>query len=396
MAVQRSGTEDLVSALLPGLSRSLSEDFNVFRVMHHGTHEKQLSNVFAWLLNPAGTHELGDVFQRIFLDKVNADLPAEEQLPPSGYTVAQEVNTQGDGADAGQDIADMLLTRADAALAVENYGVSDGHGHDYHRYLSHARGAGRRAAVVLLCLRHIPERQQDGWNQAVVLTYGGLLRELNAHVAADRSWRRRHPEQHFFLQQMHRHFVEGPSAVNLDDQLAFIRTMCETGESARYGHRPQARAAEEFADLVAEHARRQFEDSRKVLAQVKARLRSYARAVLTDQVNEKLDEGRVVDSSARLVGQWEWCVTLKIDDRPFVHLEFGPTAVVEVDRALSAPDDPDYSTVFVTRQGPSGGIDLALPTTVTLHEVLDGLDPEDLRLRDTVLDAIAAPRAEAV
>lgn len=56
--------DQLVTALIPSLSRSLTEQFNVFRVMHHGTHEKQISNVFAWLLQPDETHELGDAFQR--------------------------------------------------------------------------------------------------------------------------------------------------------------------------------------------------------------------------------------------------------------------------------------------------------------------------------------------
>lgn len=37
---------DLVTALLPVLHRSLDARFNVFDVMHHGTHEKQISNVF--------------------------------------------------------------------------------------------------------------------------------------------------------------------------------------------------------------------------------------------------------------------------------------------------------------------------------------------------------------
>ncbi len=55
---------DVVTALLPALSRSLAEEFNVFRVMHHGTHEKQLSNVFAWLLAAESTRHLGDAFQQ--------------------------------------------------------------------------------------------------------------------------------------------------------------------------------------------------------------------------------------------------------------------------------------------------------------------------------------------
>ena len=86
---------ELVTALVPSLSRSLSEQFNVFRVMRHGTHEKQLSNVFAWLLDPEGTHELGNAAQGLFLDLINEHLPAEDHLPRFGYGVAQEVITPG-------------------------------------------------------------------------------------------------------------------------------------------------------------------------------------------------------------------------------------------------------------------------------------------------------------
>ena len=43
--------QDLVTTLLPIVGRSLELGFNVFEVMHHGLHEKQLSNVFRWLLD---------------------------------------------------------------------------------------------------------------------------------------------------------------------------------------------------------------------------------------------------------------------------------------------------------------------------------------------------------
>ncbi|MGC0250282.1 PD-(D/E)XK nuclease family protein [Pseudactinotalea sp. Z1748] len=72
--------KDFVTSLLPALSGSLAEQFNIFRVMHHGTHEKQLSNVFAWLLTPDSTHQLGDTSQRIFLERVNAALPNDGHM----------------------------------------------------------------------------------------------------------------------------------------------------------------------------------------------------------------------------------------------------------------------------------------------------------------------------
>ena len=75
VAVDGAALDEMVTALVPSLSRSLAEQFNVFRVMRHGTHEKQLSNVFAWLLSADGTHGLGDAVQRIFVAQVNRGLP---------------------------------------------------------------------------------------------------------------------------------------------------------------------------------------------------------------------------------------------------------------------------------------------------------------------------------
>jgi hypothetical protein len=44
--------DHLLTVLAPMLTNRPQRRFNVFDVMHHGTHEKQLSNVFAWLLKP--------------------------------------------------------------------------------------------------------------------------------------------------------------------------------------------------------------------------------------------------------------------------------------------------------------------------------------------------------
>ena len=49
-----------------------------------------------------------------------------------------------------------------------------------------------------------------------------------------------------------------------DDRIAFITTMCQTGEAVRFGHRPIDAAAREFADLLARHGQKQFEDARAV------------------------------------------------------------------------------------------------------------------------------------
>ena len=43
--------DQLVTRLLPILAKRSEGEFNIFNVMHHGTHEKQISNAFAWLLD---------------------------------------------------------------------------------------------------------------------------------------------------------------------------------------------------------------------------------------------------------------------------------------------------------------------------------------------------------
>lgn len=383
-----SSLDQMVTALVPSLSRSLAEQFNVFRVMHHGTHEKQVSNVFAWLLSVHGTHELGDAFQRLFVQQVNGRLPHGSHLPTGGYQVMQEVDTSGHEG-LGRDIADIVLTSDRASVVVENYESSDGHGHDYHRYHAHGTAGGKQSVVVLLCARRESHRQADGWERAVVVTYAELLEGLKVHVAGDRAWRRAHPRQNCFINELVERFMEGPGVVSSEDRIAFIRAMCETGESARYGHRPQEVATQEFADLVALHAKRQFEEGRRTLAEVKKALRLYAERTLAGQVNATLESGQVNRIGTRFVGQWEWCVELqRSDSQPTVFLEYGPTAVVENGRVAEPVVGPDYTQIFVTRgaAGPEG-IDRIIQTEVGLNDVLAGLKDDDFRLRDAVLAA---------
>jgi hypothetical protein len=390
LTVARS-LDQMVSALVPSLSKSLAEQFNVFRVMHHGTHEKQLSNVFAWLLTVEGTHELGDAFQRLFVEHVNRHLPLARQLPTSGYRVTQEVDTASHE-DVGGDIADIVLTSDRASIVVENYEWSDGHGHSYERYLAHGASGGRQSVVVLLCVRHVSHLQSGGWEHAVVVTYAELLESLRAYIARDVAWRRRHPRQDFFVSELVEHFTEGPVVVSAEDQIRFIEAMCDTGESARYGYRPLERAALEFADLVALHAKRQFEEGRNTLAAVKRALRHHAERVLAARVNESLSSGQVTSVQTPFSGQWEWCVALvREDTQPNIYLEFGPTAVVENGRVVKPVVGPDYAKIFVTRQAVGGdGIDRIGQTAVGLDEVLAGLSDDDVRLRDAVLASIGA------
>lgn len=376
--------DQMVTALVPLLSRSLAQQFNTFRVMHHGTHEKQLSNVFSWLLAVDATHALGNAFQSLFIERVNGQLPTDSRVPTDGYRVIQEVDTSGHDA-LGMDIADIVLTSADAQVVIENFESSDGHGHHYQSYLAFGATGGRQSVVVLLCARREVHRQTDGWEQAIVVTYADVLHDLRRYISANPTWQRRNPRQHFFINELIEHFTEGMGAVGNEDRIAFIKAMCDTGESARYGHRPQERAAQSFADLVALHAKRQFEEGRTTLTEVKWALKRYSERTLMPQANSVLPIGPVASTRTRFVGQWEWCVELeRAHSQPNIAIGFGPTAVV-VNALVAEPiSNPDYTRVFVTRAGPDG-FDRILQTEVALDEVLAGLDDDDFRLRDSVL-----------
>ena len=390
--------EELVVALLPSLSRSPAEEFNVFRVMHHGTHEKQISNVFAWLLDECGTHGLGGAFQKIFVEEVNRGVTESLRLPTSGYRVAQEVDTSGGDAD-GKDIADIVLShpRSEVApgtairLVVEHFEFSDGHGHSYENYRSYAVEGGG-GLVVLLCEKEDPKRISDGWQAAVVVTYAQLLKRLEEHVEADDAWPEAHPEQAFFLEHMVKHFMRRRVGMTDDERITFIKAMCDTGESKRYGHRPHAVAAKAFVDELAERAEKHFEEGREMLARAKRSLKSFAELRLIQRVNESVGGNDITEVHGRFVGRWEWCVALiREDPKPDMFLEFGPTAVEENQRAPVPLVDPDYTRVFVTRRAPGhDGIDLIIQTDVGLADVLAGLDPDDTRLCEAVFAASRA------
>lgn len=376
----------LVTSLVPLLSRSLAEKFNVFQVMHHGTHEKQLSNVFAWLLQPDETHELGDTFQKIFMNRINAALPEGLAFPRSGYRVIQEADTSS-GAATRQDIADIVLMTTHESVVIENFGTSDGHGHNYGGYLSYGAQGGRRSLVVLLCIRREPERQTDGWEQALVLTYAELLGDLRDQVSTNKAWRQRHPRQNFLMNELIENFTEGPRAVNAADHIAFLTAMCETGESARYGHRPQHAAAEEFAETMAQHAKQQFEDGRKTLSDIKRILRHFASGPLLAQVNAALGQEVVANVQANFAGQWEWNVRLLDSSNNLVAaLLFGPTAVAYNNEVPDPLPSPDFSRVFVLTEPRDTDRERRLrPTEVGLDEVLAGLEPTDDRLAQILI-----------
>ena len=130
-----------------------------------------------------------------------------------------------------------------------------------------------------------------------------------------------------------------------------------------------------------------MEDSRKTLATVKAGLQGFARTTLTEQVNTKVETGQVQKVEAKLKGIWQWCIALhRADAQPTILLVFGPTAVVKNEQAPELVPDPDYSKVFVTlKTTGQQSLKRIVQTDVSLSEVINGLSPDDVRLRDAVL-----------
>jgi hypothetical protein len=195
--------EQLVTRLLPVLAKKPQEEFNVFDVMRYGGHERQLSDVFAWLLDAGGTHKLGDAFLRVFIDEVNRGIPdAEPPVAHGAYGVRQEVNTAEAG--AGGDIADLILEDEKTVLVVENYYTSSGHGHSYHGYLKFGEREGKRSVVVLLCATRNSAEQSEGWEKAYAVTYSRLVQRLMNHVASDERYKRDRTAQYSFIDQMHK------------------------------------------------------------------------------------------------------------------------------------------------------------------------------------------------
>ncbi len=389
--------EQLVIQLLPVLAKKRQEDFNVFDVMRYAGYEKQLSDVFAWLLDADGTHKLGDAFLRIFIDDVNRGIPIREadhvqSVPHGSYGVRQEVNTAEAG--AGGDIADLILEDEKTVLVVENFYTSSGHGHSYAGYLSFGKRGGKRSVVVLLCETQNSAEQSDGWEEASVVTYSSLVNSLMNHVAGDARYKRDCAAQYLFSDQMHKRFVKGRK-MNDDALIDFIEAMCRTGEAGRYGWIPVENAAVQFADHAREQAKAQFDESREMLQRVKAALRSYAALVLKDQVNKELGQEYISEVRVGFQGPYQWTVNLFTtgESEALLQLKFGPSAWManEEKRGDWGNDtweetiplgQADYSRIFITRRT---GRKRIRQSVVTLREVLDGLSLDDFRLRDEIV-----------
>jgi hypothetical protein len=387
--------EDLVAGLLPSLVGRAEEPFNVFRVMRHGTHEKQLSNVFAWLLDAEGTHRLGDVFQRIFIEEVSRRPIDARSAWDDAFSVRQEVDVSASG--DGSDIADIVLESHETCYVVENYQTSDGHDHGFENYRRFGAAGGKSSVVVMLCQIEIPTAlEASGWNDASVVTYGVLLDRLQRHIASDGGYQLRYPEQCVFLAHMHRRFVGG-RRVNDESLIGFLDAMCRTGEVERFRGNKQEDAAISFGDHLREEAVRQYGETLELTKDLKRKLKAYCAGMLRPQVNAALGVDLIDDRYyTDYASIWKWTVGLYRTDAPqkqFLQLKIGPSAWYANERkegdftagewweTTVPPTEADYTRIFLTWP-----LDKSVhQTEVTLLELREGLEPDDYRLRDQVL-----------
>ena len=110
-------------------------------------------------------------------------------------------------------------------------------------------------------------------------------------------------------------------------------------------------------------------------------------------LKRQLDDARpptvVRKVAANYVGKWRWEVILHLETTDStsddIQLIFGPSAWHTQHEAAPMPlADPDYSRIFIWRHSTRE----FRQSAVTLQEILDGLDHEDTRLRDEILELL--------
>ena len=387
--------DNLLTRLLPTLTQPQATRFNVFDVMHHGTHEKQLSNVFAFLLDQFGTHGLGNLFTRIFIDEINRRILLGSALPYDDYQIAQEVNVHFDR--PGADIADIVLESDLTVIVVENYVTSDGHGHSYDQYRKFVERDGKVGSVVLLSRDYDPGLQKDGWEKAPVLTYGVLIDRLFSEIRDNRKWATGHPEVSSFIAQMRDKYGKEERKVEERQVIEFLSAMGDSGEMARYRTNTMDKAAQKFAADVAAQAETQFLESRKLLMRLKHQVKVFCDGVLRGQLNRTYGPDFVRGVISKFKGIYEYCTVISIgeaEDEARVQILFGPSAWVahgqrdpyyNIDSKL---ENADYSRLFIA------SADKIVQSAVTLEEVLAGLPADDERLLCEIIEFIGRPSAQ--
>lgn len=383
---------DLVTELIPVLTRPWGQrPFDLFEVLHHGTHEKQLSNLFAWLLKDDETHDLGDVPARILVDEINARREAVP-LDYGHFKIFQEQNTSE--SNDGADIADIVMvdTERRVAIVIENFHTSHGHGHSFAGYLEYGRrrASGGVSVVVMLCATEDRTQLLDGWQNAAVVTYKSFVRKVCDYVDNLNGYPENHPAQFAFFKQMRAHFVKGEE-VNDEASIEFVKQLCSVDEAALFGMTSQAVAEEAFGEKIKQEFIRRMAESRAMLFRVKSNLKLYCEGDLRNQLREESREDIFDGVKADLRGNYQWTARLvngaQSEGDEVLQICFGPTAWLHLEDpwrefpALEVREpNPDFANLLIVDRHKTR----AMQSAVTLGDVLEGLDG-DTRLADEII-----------
>ena len=396
----------LATKLIPIFADVRPPEFNTIAVLRHGTHEKNLSNLFAWLLDPGGSHRLGNQFAGIFIKHVNArDLFGRTISEYGPWLVEQEVNVS-EPLDS-KDIADISLSTGTTAVVIENYHVSDGHGHSYDKYFKHGQrligedpnlvpACSSNSFVVLLC-QYVDKERQDasGWKDASVVTYAALITDLIALIESEPEYRLQNENAYGFLKQVESYFIRGEGMPRAKDLTDFVAALCDANESVEL----VSTDSEAFADRMRDEAALHFDESRRFLNENKSQLRDYARRILTPQLLNHL-KVRDAQVSIGMSGVYQWTVNIDMslgtasvqaeDETSRLQLKFGPSAHFAITHdpewkgGWATDISPDYSKVFVTWDR------TIYQTDVSMTEIGRILTEQDPVLAHQVLEIFAS------
>lgn len=197
---------------------------------------------------------------------------------------------------------------------------------------------------------------------------------------------------------MHRKYTGEKGDMNDREALDFVTAMCATGETGRYRETDRTRAAEKFAADVAPQARERFGEGFDALNRVKLAIMVYGEHVLAGQMNSALGSPSVGKVSTLNRGIYQWSVDFQLTDgfdanpHNLLQVKFGPSAWFAIEeqdywKVGNLPDTADYTHLFLTNNVSRQIVQSA----VSLGEVLNGLGPDDTRLRDVLL----APLSES-
>ncbi|MGI4871034.1 MAG: PD-(D/E)XK nuclease family protein [Janthinobacterium lividum] len=147
----------------------LGESFNIFRILRAGHEEVGLHSRFLFeLLNPNGTHGLGDKFLRLFVSVCNKD---DNNIPAFSYDNVQVFRERAH--------IDILIQDNNQAVVIENKIYASDQYEQLKRYFEYAANTHRRPTLLYLTLHGDEPAQHSVGNLVVKPVLISYKKEIN-------------------------------------------------------------------------------------------------------------------------------------------------------------------------------------------------------------------------